>query len=86
MQTVYQTCTRSYDANLSCCLDNQTSLVQLIFVLNDKVEKIQVAFKFEDFKLRDLKNNFQYKLLDLSLTTHNDKNFENFTKKKTLVI
>ncbi len=44
-----------------------------------------VVFKFENLKSMNLKNNCQYKLVDINLTIH-DVSIKNFAQTKTLVI
>ena len=34
--------------------------------------RLHLEFGFQDLKSRDFNNNYQYKLLDINLTTHDD--------------
>lgn len=48
---------------------------------NDRFD--QVVFGFENFKSRDVKNNNQYELFEIDLTTHDNVNFGDFNQNDT---
>lgn len=50
---------------------------------DDNDRFVQVVFGFENFKSRDVKNNNQYELFEIDLTTHDNVNFKDFNQNDT---